>query len=1128
MLRIPHLARAVAGALLLPQLGWAAQLPLATYPPGSASRQPAPNVIVTVDDSGSMEDSGIASLQTALRATFTSGNIADDQIRLAFQSMNMCSGIPNSNAICNGRNGMKILRGQDSDAASASSRGAFFRFIDGLQHPGNTPSHSVVRSAGAYLMQTGLGRDDPWAKEPGVTQNPILACRRAYHIFMTDGGWNSEYNGGSWLRYAGGPGNPVPVPSYHAYGNADGSNKILPDGTNYNTSNPQTRIYQDAWGGVAISPASNNNTTPTLADLAFYYWATDLRSDIPNTVKPLVRQATDETFRASSGSNSQTLEPYWNPKNDPATWQHLTTYSIGFNAAAAWGPRSNGKGRVNGVEVPNPLFSNGGMYGADFANTIAGSRAWSDEIANGATLDTRPEGLWHMAINSRGKFIPATSSQALVDAFKEILGQIIADTSQTITSFTSASQSVKGKSTEEFFSGYKAADWSGYIKSNSLAQGSGSKSPNPAWGTRAGQPPEHISSADKLDALTPTNGNLPNRLILSTNDTSNTGVSFEWQASGSRLSLAQNALLQRSDGPSVGQDRLNFIRGDRSKEGKPLRQRGSRQGDIVNSSIWYVAKPVSNYSLNGYSVFAMANNDRLPMLYVGGNDGMLHGFSALDGSEKIAYVPKGVIKNLADLADPNYQHAYFVDGAAFTGDINLNALTNPSTPNWRTLLVGALGLGGKGYFVLDVSQPGSTASNGIASNFSAANASNLVMLDRTLHATLPTLGDDADIGHITAEPVVDDNNPYKTNQITRMNNGRWAVVMGNGYNSSNERPVLLVQYLDGDKALKTIPAVNIGDSEAVGNGLSAPRLLDINGDGTPDVVYAGDLRGNLWKFDITDTDPSKWDVAFGKRPLYTAVRTLNNASSRQAITAAPLLKANDRGIGGLMVAFGTGRDLTEADRTDTSTQTIYTVWDNSRYKLSGNQVSLDTSAATPSAAGTGVANLVEQKLTSSTALDGSGASSTRKFWTLTQNNVNYVGAGAKKGWYFHLPVAGERILAPMAFYDSSNNMEVISEVPGTGGNVAEESCDPVSSAPQKYRTFLNIMDGKKPGVQILDLNGDGYYNALDQGVSRMTASVTESSTRTGTTEIRSGADGTTDVLAPMPEQPVRPSWRQLQ
>ena len=163
-----------------------------------------------------------------------------------------------------------------------------------------------------------------------------------------------------------------------------------------------------------------------------------------------------------------------------------------------------------------------------------------------------------------------------------------------------------------------------------------------------------------------------------------------------------------------------------------------------------------------------------------------------------------------------------------------------------------------------------------------------------------------------------------------MNNVRWALITGNGYNSTNGRPVLLIQYLTGaDTSVDKITAASTG-ANATDNGLSTPRPVDLNGDGTVDVVYAGDLKGNMWKFNISNKVSSNWGVALGGNPLYIAK---DSTDTRQPITSAPNVRTN-KSVGGMMVAFGTGRNVTDGDRSDrTSVQTVYAVLDETKYKL---------------------------------------------------------------------------------------------------------------------------------------------------------------------------------------------------
>jgi len=728
------------------------------------------------------------------------------------------------------------------------------------------------------------------------------------------------------------------------------------------------------------------------------------------------------------------------------------------------------------------------------------------------------------------------------------------------------------------------------------------------------------STADLLDAGA---FNVGNRLVLSWSDkVTNSvtgevrgGVSFNWASDESLLSTAQKNVIKGTTDNSnsanlLGQNRLNFIRGDRTLEptdtpptytsSRPLRQRKSRQGSIVNSEVWYIGAPVSNYPLKGYAAFTRAHKDRLPMIYVGGNDGMLHGFSAVDGSEKIAYVPRGVIATLPQITDPafNNNHKYSVDGSPMTGDVDLglgNRDDATYNPNWHTMLVGTLGAGGKGYFVLDVTNPGSTTTGG--GNFSTANSNQLVVLDKTRHAseTTASVADcenlaltptgqkeaclaAADMGHIFAKPVKDETNPQRTTQIARMNNNRWAVVMGNGYNSKSERPVLLIQYLDQAKELLRLVATGTtatgADTNTTANGLSAPRLVDINGDGRPDVVYAGDLKGNLWKFLISESDDTKWGVArWGSSaadttphttqgiPLFTArggtEGSPNSRTLQQPITAPPSARANDRmkeitvsgkakkvPVGGMMVAFGTGRNVTKDDPQNNNKQTLYAVLDNTRYKRVGDgndrvkvcasiteedcDELLTSSADLPSAVTQ--AQLVQRVIPNTAAHTRSG----RSFWTV--NEVDTLNWSTHKGWYMDLPETRERALKPLEFYDGSNLLTLFSQVPAKGSRVEPdvESCEAGSVDDERqYMTLINIMDGKRPSVQLMNTDGaNGYDLVADKGASRMTvpAGAITMIVQNGETVV-SGTkkDGTKDEekLALMPEVSMRPSWRQL-
>ncbi len=246
-----------------------------------------------------------------------------------------------------------------------------------------------------------------------------------------------------------------------------------------------------------------------------------------------------------------------------------------------------------------------------------------------------------------------------------------------------------------------------------------------------------------------------------------------------------------------------------------------------------------------------------------------------------------------------------------------------------------------------------------------------------------------------------------------------------------------------------------------------------------------------------------------------------------------------------MVAFGTGRNLTEADRTDTSTQTVYSIFDNTRYTIASSgsdtgKVRIKTTDPTPATV-SGRSALQSQSVTNGTAAGatGTGESANRNYWTLSTQEVTYscdtgsTSCTAKKVWYLDLPVAGERITSSFDFYDRSNLQENISEKPASCSTTAngEEVCAPQPQAAKTFRTFINITSGSSSTVPIIDINGDGFFNSLDgsngKNYSRMTASGKELRFSTKGLQIRKGNDGQTDKLARLPEVLIRPNWRQL-
>lgn len=1013
---------------------WAAQLGLAQVPAGNGGREPAPNIIISVDDSGSMGTAGMSDLRAALNNAFSAANIPDDSIRLGFQAMWRCRGLESAG------NAYKTYGVNCPDNRvqrfGGTHRSNFNAWVDSLLPKSTTPSHAMTYIAGEYMKNTGIW--GPYAHIPGVEEQPLLSCRKSFHIFMTDGEWNSEDTQVSGAVIKG------------TADNSDGATTTLPDGTiyaPYSATDPSeafTRIYRDGYGSSTIN---------TLADFSFKYWATDLQPTIDNNVRPIIRQAGPADF--GTNGSPYIIPEYWNPKNNPATWQHLVTYTIGFkNAASLPTTRTNRNSVVvNGVSTNITLPAWGGnTWNGDFAAMIRGDTP-SGRVLTWGNPETdsglaRRQELWHMAINGRGRFIPATNATELANAFAEIVNQIIQDTSTPIATIAANTQTIT-TGTRVYLAGYDSDKWKGRLEARPLTANQ-SVSATVDWEAGA-----------RLDLKTPAN-----RVILTSASSASFdaggsatagGAPFTW----SGLNSDQKADLKQGDSDTVGEERLDYLRGDRTKEaanGGAYRNRASRLGDIVNSNIWVTTKPNLGYTFDNYAGFRSAQASRPGMIYVGANGGMLHGFDVATGDERLAYVPKGVFSKLTSLTQPSYEHTYTVDGHPFTGDFRTGSGGSlGSGSNWRTALVSGLGGGGKGYFVLDVTSPGSFVAT-------SAGAASTVLIDTTD-------GADVDIGHLYGEPVTDASNPERAVNIAKLNNGRWAAILGNGVNSTSEKAVLLIQYLDGDRSLVKIPLDSTGGN---GNGLAYPQVIDIDGNGTADVAYAGDMLGNLWKIDLSGTTPSAWKSYFPigggtPAPLFVA---RDSSNARQPITTAPQWATHPDG--GLMLAFGTGREMTTLDRTTNSTQTLYAVRDNGTFNPS----------ATPMMSGGtvisgGRTELVVQTLTSNITINQ------QQFGKTSANVVTYTGGSAKRGWYLEFPALGERAVFNGGKL-SDRLIYIRSRIPAVGNQNSsnEETCEPNATAAEEFMTVLDIVGGAPPSTKVFDTDGGGFTGTEEAGVSR--------------------------------------------
>ena len=855
---------------------------------------------------------------------------------------------------------------------------------------GGTPLISAMQRAKTYFMSTSNGayRDNP---SGGTTNNPERSCRQNFQIMMTDGYWN------------GGVGTSV--------GDVDGANQTLGDNSSYTVPRPP---YNDSG---SATPSSTNSWSDTLADNSFNAWYQDLRptgtGSLANNVPPHWGEPTHDI---------------WNPVNDPATWQHLVTFTIGLG--------------IDGTLTKDT---------ATYNNLVSGATAWP-QPCDGCGPENIDD-LWHAALNSRGQYFSAGNPQALSAAFTTIVQNVV-DRLSSASTVTLNASTLTGNN-YVYQARFNSGTWSGQLLAYHIDSTTGDVNGTPSW-----------DAAAKLNDANYASNLYNNRVVLTYKPSGNAGIPFRWPSNPSspastELDVSQSTALNLNPNTNLadtqGSARLDYIRGDASNEGSgngyPSRTRmcGATTctsnpntgwlGDTINSAPIYVGVPPMGYpdtlETKSYSTFQSDNASREPIVYVGANDGMLHGFDANTGIEKLAYVPSSVYGNLSALTATPYSHRYYVDGNPVPGDVFITPLAPPltgSSPEWRTILVGGLRKGGQGIYALDVTDP---------SSFSETNAGNLALWEFTDK-------NDSDLGYTFGEPV-----------IAKMQNGKWAVILSNGYNntqadgaaSTSGHAVLYILFIQagiGGWTSSGYVKIDTGaGTTTTPNGLAAPAAVDVNGDNLVDYIYAGDLQGNMWKFDVSSTNTSNWTSASNRSVVYVAKDSANNL---QPITTRPQIGRMPAGQPGYMVYFGTGRYLDSADAstaTSSGVQTFYGIWDSSG-------VNNPTRSS-----------LLQQTVVSTQTVNGAD-------YRVISNNpmVWKIGSPAPSpsyiGWYIDLPTSGERNVTDSILRDGRIIFTTL--IP---------SSDPCTAGGDGWLMELDAVSGGRLDTTPFDVNGDDTFNTTD-------------------------------------------------
>jgi type IV pilus assembly protein PilY1 len=913
--------------------------------------------------------------------------LGDGSVRVAWQTLQTQTAKSNYYTSATGYTGQtygplgatsKILELANATSCVPSSTGdtcwrsQFMNWVYGAPASGGTPTRVATQTAGDFykrdLANYANALDPYWN---GSTSTPgELTCRKNFNMLVTDGYWNGD--------------------SPAAAKPTDSVALTLPDGTSYATNGSAGATSKIFWN-------QSGTTEPSLADIAFSYWATDLRSNLVNNVPAyypdLTTGVTGTATTVSSTSPGTNSEVYFNPANDPATWQHMSQYMVTMGISGSL------------------------AFPTDYTALRKGTKAWPEADTGGGP--TNIDDTWHAALNSRGGYFSAADPTSLVNSLSTILSSVIASSSTSLT--LSLSTNVLTANAVAYYAGYNTTDWSGSLTARAIASN--------------GVVGDTLWAAEAL--LTARLTSDPRFIATSTGPGTGKGITFAYTT----LSTAQKAALDSSDGTGstattdgLGAKRVDWLSGVRTLEGTTFRTRTSLLGAIFGSQPAYVGAPNAGYgdsfstgspeaaavakdATMSYSAFLAKWATRPAAVYVGANDGMLHAFDARlkavsganPGRELWAYVPASVYANLpAQTRLTNFSFTPTVDGSPVTGDVFFNSASslNNSTKGWHTLLVGSLRLGGRGVFGVDITDPSATTLN-----TSTAVASKVLWEFNS--DSVSTVGTPANFGYTFGTPVIA--RVAFNNSDSPATVGRWVVLVPGGYfpdgntaaAASNTYSSLFVLDAQTGTLLKEIRTPT-GAGAVASHGLTTPAVGDYDGDQVADVAFAGDLDGNVWRIDLSAATLAATAQSQGVSLLFKPA-----TANAQSITTSPRLLADPTSTN-FMVIFGTGRYLSTADTSDATTQALYGLRDPG------------TTVSTPTTVASG--NLTKQTM----VLDAkSGAIG------VTTNLV----PASRSGWYMLLDTAaGERVVVTPAL-DSSNNTVTFSTLIPT----ASDPCTTSSS-----------------------------------------------------------------------------------
>lgn len=790
-----------------------------------------------------------------------------------------------------------------SGVVTSGSRGMYPAVFTGSNRAGwysrliaSNPANSTSLRKALDAMGKMYANQTPYAFT-GDARVCQYSCQQNFTMLTTDGYWNDSYSG-----------------------------SVVNNDSTENASRFCTRSI----GCVDPSTASEN---ASLADVGLYWY-----NGGSNTTTVSLRPDLDTAMSAAGKVPVNS--------SDPNTHLHMTTYTLGLG--------------ISGNITYEKNYDTNPVPSGDFSKIINGTANWPQAKADQASA---VDDLWHTAINGHGKYFSARTPEEVVQGLRDALANMQVKTGAASASSTST-PNLSQIDNDIYSSTFTTGKWFGDVYARKIDSATGAILPAITWSSSLTVGKKVTSNADTRTIYMSSSAGLRKNFIYSEMN----ATEKAW-FDGKGSSMQQYSILVPTDKAIAdsGDNLVNWLRGQfqyaddaifrsYSLYGSTLDPQNMTYdattnpyivlGDVATAKPAYVRKSFKAFTLSGYSAFKTANETRAGTVYIAANDGMLHAFNAADGVERWAYAPRIIMPRLYKQANKGYssEHQYTVDGSPETADVQIGGV-------WKTVLVGGLNAGGRGYYALDVTDP----------------ADPIPLWEFCSDSTICTRND-ADLGLTFGNPQFG------------MWNGQWVVLVTSGYNNTpatayptsggDGRGYLYILSVADGTILKKV-ATGVGDTSTP-SGLAKILAITTNPQTDPVLTYAygGDTLGNMWRFDLST-------------PTNVPVVKMADLGATHPITSRPAatLCASSGGAQRVVV-WGTGRLLGESDVDDASTQSFYAVKDSGAALGSLN----------------GSTDMVEQTWTAD--------SDALTYWR-TNAAINWV---TKNGWYIDFSLrSGERV-----------------------------------------------------------------------------------------------------------------------